>query len=315
MENRSHAIVAGLFVLVLLAAAAMTAIWIGRKNVVYQTYELVSQLPVGGLSVQSQIRYQGMPVGQVQGLDFDQEHPGSIRIRLGVIPSTPVTKGTWAEISTQGVTGISNIDLRDNGANPERVVSTPEKPYLIPVRPGFLQRLQNTGVEMVEDAETVLRKLEDILSDENTQAFSQIMINARELTASLNQSVAKIEPTLEQLPTLVKDLRHSLGVFDEMGGEFTSLAKSAQNTIDMLNSPTGPFGQAVLSLKQLERSAAQLQSSVLPEVNRMLESLNQASGTFTRTLRELERAPQSLLFGAPAVKAGPGEPGFDGFNQ
>lgn len=315
MENRSHAIIAGLFALVFLVGAAMAAIWIGRKNVVYETYELVSQLPVGGLSVQSQVRYQGMSVGQVQGLSFDQDHPGSIRIRLGVLPETPITKGTWAEISTQGVTGISNIDLRDNGANPERVVSTSDKSYLIPVRPGFLQRLQNTGVDMVADAENVLRKLERILTDENTQAFSEIMTNTRDLTASLNQTVTRIEPALEQLPALVKDLRHSLTVFDEMGGEFTSLAKSAQSTIGMLNSPTGPFGQAVLSLKQLERSAAQLQSSVLPEVNRMMESMNQASRTFTRTMREFERSPQSLLFGPPAVKAGPGEPGFDGFNQ
>lgn len=315
MENRSHAIMAGLFVLVLLAAAAVTAIWIGRKNITYEPFELVSQLPVGGLSVQSQVRYQGMAVGQVQGLDFDQDHPGSIRIRIGVLPQTPVTKGTWAEISTQGVTGISNIDLRDDGKNPEKVVSTPEKPYLIPVRPGFFQRLQNTGVDMVSDIESVLRQLENFVTEENAKAFTAIMHNTQTLTASLNQSVADLEPTLKELPELARDLRHSLKVFDGVGSEVTSLVKSAQTTIDMLNSSGGPIGQAVQSLKQLERSAAQLQSSVLPEVNRMLESLSRASRTFDRTMREVERAPQSILFGAPAVRPGPGEPGFDGFIQ
>ena len=315
MENRSHAIMAGLFVLVLLAAAAVTAIWIGRKNITYEPFELVSQLPVGGLSVQSQVRYQGMAVGQVQGLDFDQDNPGSIRIRIGVLPQTPVTKGTWAEISTQGVTGISNIDLRDDGKNPEKVVSTPEKPYLIPVRPGFFQRLQNTGVDMVSDIESVLRQLENFVTEENAKAFTAIMHNTQTLTASLNQSVADLEPTLKELPELARDLRHSLKVFDGVGSEVTSLVKSAQTTIDMLNSSGGPIGQAVQSLKQLERSAAQLQSSVWPEFTRIHESLSRASRTFERTMREVERAPQSILFGAPAVRPGPGEPGFDGFIQ
>ncbi|AWB34590.1 MlaD family protein [Orrella marina] len=315
MENRSHAIIAGLFVLVLLAAAAITAIWIGRKNVTYEPFELVSQLPVGGLSVQSQVRYQGMPVGQVQGLGFDQENPGSIRISIGVLPQTPVTKGTWAEISTQGVTGISNIDLRDDGRDPEKVVSTPSKPYLIPVRPGFFQRLQSAGVDMVSDFEGVLRQLESFVTKENATAFTEIMNNTRTLTASLNQSVIKLEPTLQELPGLARDLKRSLEVFDGMGNDVSSLVKSAQTTIDMLNSSNGPIGQAALSLKQLERSAAQLQSSVLPEVNRVLESLSRASRTFDRTMREVERAPQSLLFGAPEVRPGPGEPGFDGFNQ
>lgn len=315
MENRSHAIIAGLFVLVLVAAAAVTAIWIGRKNVTYETFELVSQLPVGGLSVQSQVRYQGMPVGQVQGLSFDPDRPGSIRIRIGVIPNTPVTRGTWAEISTQGVTGISNIDLRDDGRNPEPVVSTDVRPYLIPVRPGFFQRLQGAGTDMVTDFEVVLRRLETFITEDNAKAFAQIMRNTQALTASLNQAVNKLEPTIEELPALARDLRQSLKVFDGVGAEVITLVRSAQTTVDLLNSEGGPIGQAVQSLRQLERSAAQLQSSVLPEVNRMMDSLSRASRTFDRTLREIERAPQSLIFGAPPVRPGPGEPGFDGFGQ
>lgn len=314
MENRSHAIIAGIFVLVLLAAAAVAAIWIGRKDVTYVQYELASQLPVGGLSIQSQVRYQGMAVGQVQGLEFDQKSPGLIRINIGVIPETPVTKGTWAEISTQGVTGISNIELRDNGTDPEPVTTSASNPYQIPVRPGFLQRLQKNGVDMINDAEAVLKHLDEFVTEENAKAFRDIMQNTRDLTASLNQAVARLEPTLSQLPALVEDFRHSLGVFDKVGTQVSRLTGSAQQTIDYLNSPGGPVGQAVASLKQLERSAAQLQSSVLPEVNRMLEDISQASRTFTRTARELERAPQSVLFGAPAVRPGPGEPGFDGFN-
>jgi phospholipid/cholesterol/gamma-HCH transport system substrate-binding protein len=171
MENRSHALLAGLFVLALLAAAAVAAIWLGRKDVTYEPYELVSMYPVAGLSVQSQVRYQGMAVGQVQQVSLDSEKPGAIRVRIGVLPDTPITRGTWAEVATQGVTGISNIELRDDGKNPKRVTTSATDPYHIPVRPGFFQKLQILGVGMLEDADAVLDDIRVFLSSENAERF------------------------------------------------------------------------------------------------------------------------------------------------
>ena len=117
MENRSHALMAGLFAVLLLFAAGYAAIWISKKNVPLVPYELVSTSPVTGLSVQSQVRYQGVPVGRVESLRFLPDKPGVVRILIAIDPKTPITESTWAEIATAGVTGISNIELRDNGTS------------------------------------------------------------------------------------------------------------------------------------------------------------------------------------------------------
>jgi phospholipid/cholesterol/gamma-HCH transport system substrate-binding protein len=66
MENRSHALLAGLFTLLLVIAGAIGAVWVSKKNVPLLPYELVATSPVTGLSVQSAVRYQGVPVGRVQ---------------------------------------------------------------------------------------------------------------------------------------------------------------------------------------------------------------------------------------------------------
>lgn len=313
MENKSHALLAGVFVLLLLIAAAVAAVWLGRKDVTYAPYQIISNLPVGGLSIQSQVRYQGMNVGQVQGLSIDSDRPGIIRISIGVLPSTPITQGTWAEISTQGVTGISNIDLRDEGSDPRRVSSFAQNLHNIPVRPGFFQKLRKTGVGMLEDGETVLDRLEQFVTAENAKAFGEILQNTNMLTTSLNQSLVALKPTLQSLPALVKQLEGTLARADQIGGEVSSLAQSARQTIEILNSPSGPLKQAAGSLEQLQRSAAQLQSSTLPQINQMIETISQASRSFSSTAQEFERAPQSILFGAPPVRPGPGETGFEGF--
>jgi phospholipid/cholesterol/gamma-HCH transport system substrate-binding protein len=315
MENRSHALLAGLFVLLLVFAAAVVAVWIGRKDVTYEPYELVSTYPVGGLSVQSQVRYQGMAVGQVEGLSIDQDRPGTIRVAIGVLPDTPITRGTWAEIATQGVTGISNIDLRDDGQSRERVKSSAADLYEIPVRAGFLQKLQTAGVGMLEDGEAVLDDLRVFISEENAKRFAALLENAETLTMSLNQSVVQIKPAIEAMPQVMKQLDQTLTQFDRFGKDLAQLSQSAQKTIDYLNSPQGPLTIATQSLAQLQRSAAQLQSSTLPEINRMLETISQASRSFTEAARAFERSPQSVLFGPATPKPGPGEPGFNGFTQ
>jgi phospholipid/cholesterol/gamma-HCH transport system substrate-binding protein len=315
MENRSHALLAGSFVVLFVIIAAITAIWLGRKDVVYQTYELVSKYPVAGLSVQSQVRYQGMAVGQVQSLSIDQNDPGSIRVRIGVVPDTPITKGTWAEVATQGVTGISNVDLRDDGRDPQRVISTGSDPYEIPVRPGFFQKLQIEGVGMLEDADAMIDDMRVFLTEDNARRLSDMLANAQALTRNLNQSVLKLAPAIDALPGVMAKLDQTITKFDQFGSNVTRLTQSAQKTMDYLNSPTGPLTLATQSLAQLQKSAAQLESSTLPEINRMIEDIAVASRSFSGAARLFEQSPQSLLFGPPPVKPGPGEPGFSGFTQ
>ena len=313
MENRSHALLAGLFVLLLLIAAAVAAIWLSQKDVTYQPYELVSKYPVAGLSIQSQVRYQGLAVGQVQGLSIDRQRPGVIRVQIGVLPDTPITKGTWAEIATQGVTGISNIDLRDDGAQPQRVSSTANNPYEIPVRPGFFQKLQTAGVGMLADGEKLLDDFRRFVSEDNAKRFTALLAQAETLSDNLNRSVEQLQPAIASLPGTMQQLDVTLKQFDRFGKDAATLADSAQKTIDYLNSPAGPLTVATKSLEQLQRSAAQLQSATLPQINRMIENISQASRTFSGAAQSFEQTPQSLLFGPAPAQPGPGEPGFEGF--
>ena len=93
MENRSHALLAGLFTLALLVAAAFAAIWIGRTNVQLMPYDLISSSPVTGLSVQSQVRYQGVPVGNVETLKFNQDMQARSVSGSASIPTHPLRPG------------------------------------------------------------------------------------------------------------------------------------------------------------------------------------------------------------------------------
>lgn len=292
MENRSHAMLAGLFTLVFLIAAAVAAIWISKKNVPLKPYELVASSPVTGLSVQSQVRYQGVPVGKVESLRFIEDKPGQVRILIGVDPKAPVTEATWAEIITAGVTGISNVELRDNGTSKVKLESTLEHPAEIPIKPSFLERLQSQGGGMLASVERVLTQVEKITSDENIASITTSLKNTAQLTERLSRSVEALEPGLKKFPKVMDGLSDS---------------------ISLLNAPNGPMHQAVQSLQSIQDMVAQLRVSTLPDVAALTVSATDAARAFTLTSRQLGQSPQSLIFGLPRAAAGPGEPGFAGF--
>jgi phospholipid/cholesterol/gamma-HCH transport system substrate-binding protein len=275
MENRSHAIIAGLFVIALIIAGIVAALWIDRKDVTYTPYKIVSTYSVGGLSMQSDVRYMGVNVGKVLDVGISLANPGSVNIIIGLVPGTPVTKQTWAEVVTQGVTGISNIELRDSGTDKTMVVSQESELYVIPIRPGFFQQLQKLGDTTVKDIDRLIDQVEKVLTDENVIALTQTLKNLQVLTASLNESVKSLDPTFKKLPKLIDS-------FDEVA-------------------------------QQVSRVAVQIQASTLPEINQLAGSLHDAVEVITQTARELKQSPQSIIYGPPKATPGPGEPGFTGF--
>ena len=116
MENKSHALAAGLFVVVLMALVIGLSLWLGRDNTAYTRYELSTQESVSGLQMQAAVRYKGVPVGKVVGIEFDPEKNGQVLIRIAVNSEAPIAPSTFAMLGFQGVTGLAHIQLDDDSS-------------------------------------------------------------------------------------------------------------------------------------------------------------------------------------------------------
>jgi len=315
MENRSHALLAGVFTLLLLAAAAAAAIWIGRDRVEMERYELVSSTPVNGLSAQSRVKYQGVQVGKVESLELDSGKPGQVRIFIQVRAGTPVTEGTWAELAVQGVTGISHIELRDDGAAPARLQAADGGPSVIPLRPGFWDRLEARGGAIMVSVEQIANQMEKILSEANVQALHASMQNAVDLTSTLKTASERLSPLLTRAGPVLDSVMAASREAGRMAQEVSELARGARSTVALLNAPDGPLHGAAGSLRDVSSAAAQLGNGTLPQVNRMAGQIGVAAQSLARSARRVEDSPQALLFGPPPARPGPGEPGFAGFGS
>src|SRR4051812_20794276 len=111
MENKAHAMAAGLFVVAVAVLLLVLAGWLSRDTGVRDTYEISTRESISGLQPQAAVRYRGVDVGKVDAIGFDPKAQGNVLIKLEVDRDAPVTQDTFATLGYQGVTGLAFLQL------------------------------------------------------------------------------------------------------------------------------------------------------------------------------------------------------------
>jgi len=293
MENKSHAILTGIFTLALLAAAIAIGMWLNRDRTEWVPYQIATKFSLPGLNSQATVRYRGLDVGKVEGISFDPQVAGQILVSINVRPDTPVTRSTFATLGYQGVTGIAYVQLDDDGSNPVRIKSSEEHIARIEMRPSLLDQLQARGLEILKQTEQVVKLAKDLLSPANQQAIVNTFNKVGKAATEIEAIPRQLQPTLAKLPGMTSQAQQTLS--------------SLNNVANTLQAPNGPLTQLGNAAEQVGQAANKLEYQAQPlghDVRSSLRALN-------RTLDSLGERPESVLFGSPRLAPGPGEPGFE----
>ena len=105
MENRSHALVAGLFALILGFSTVAALWWFGGKKEATNQYVVVTKRNVTGLNPQAQVRYRGIRVGKVETIALDPNDVRNILIGISIDKNIPVTRGKRPSLVIRGLPG------------------------------------------------------------------------------------------------------------------------------------------------------------------------------------------------------------------
>ncbi|HWP10246.1 MAG TPA: MlaD family protein [Ramlibacter sp.] len=311
MENKAHAIAAGIFVVAVTVLLVVLAAWLTRDTGVRDIYEISTRETVTGLQAQAPVRYRGVDVGKVASIGFDPKAQGNVLLRLEIDGDAPVTTDTFATLSYQGITGLAFVQLDDTGKPAQRLVSDNDHPPRIPLNPSLLAKLTAKGEVILERVEQVAGRVNQLLGDENQRRFSSALDNldsaandASRLARRLDSTVAKrVDPALAEASTTLRAVRSSADELEKTAVDFGQTARR-------LNGKDGPMDRLAEGSQALSHAADSFNAATLPRINRASEETSRAVRQLRRTVTTIEDNPQSLIFGAGPVTPGPGEPGF-----
>jgi phospholipid/cholesterol/gamma-HCH transport system substrate-binding protein len=306
MENKAHALIAGLFTIVLLAAAVFIGIWLNRDRVEYVPYQIATKLSVPGLNPQAAVRYRGLDVGKVDDITFDPQVVGQILVHISVKPDTPITQSTFATLGYQGVTGIAYVQLDDDGSKPVKLHSTPQQVARIEMRPSLFDQLQTRGLAILQQTEEVAKRINGMLEPANQKAILDAFDNVSKAATEIESIPRQLEPTLSRLPALTTQVQKSLASLDTLSRDASALASSLNSIATTMNAPGGTIATVNDTAARLGSVAERIEFDTLPlagDARSTIRSLNRALDNFSDR-------PQSVLFGSPDIAPGPGEPGF-----
>ena len=305
MENRAHALAAGLFTLLLIAGVILAAMWFSGETYEKAYYQLESKFPVTGLNEQAIVRFRGVDIGKVSNIQFDPANMRTILIDVAIRSDIKLTRSAFAELRYQGVTGLSYVMLDDPGTSGEQLPQmTQPGSSRIPIHESLFSNLAEAGQAALADARELMKRMGNFLSDENQAQVSHTLQNIEGATRQIVALTQGLQPAARNSEALVADARKTFQTAEKLLTEISDTNRQLATRLEAVDRVAGSAekaGDAVVSL------ANNVASETLPRVNALADELARTSRSLDRLATSLREQPQSVVFGRKATGLGPGE--------
>ncbi|MDO5630707.1 MAG: MlaD family protein [Paracoccus sp. (in: a-proteobacteria)] len=302
METKANYALIGAFILAGFLGLLGFLMWFAKFEVDRQfDYYDVYFPEVTGLGVASQVRFAGLPVGQVVDMGLTSDGDGRVRVRLEVRQGTPVRRDSAASLEMQGVTGVANIGISAGTPSSPllREVSTDSVP-VIPAARSALQTLGEEAPEMVSRLNEVTLHLTELLSQENRNKVDTILSNIEHATGNLDQALSDISSATKVVADVADSMSTLAPRLDTLGETANGALQRADETLAKITETAGNLDQTLASGTRALDTVQAYVADDLP-------------GLTARLTQSLENLDPVLVSAAPALDAA--RSAFEGADQ
>lgn len=292
----------------LLIGLLFFTVWIvGLNTEKRKCFDIYFSQGVGGLNRGSNVSFAGVPVGQITKISLLPDRPEFVWVRIEVDDSTPVLRGTTAQIKGVGFTGVSEIQL-DGAVKGARALTQPG-PQGCPVVPssaGGLGALLNSAPELLERIQRLTERLTELLSDKNQNAISDILENVDRTSRVLADRAPEMAETVAEARIAARNASQAAA----------NVARLADSTDRLVNEQGRPAAEDLRkSMASIQQTTANIDAlvadarpgvqnltkSTLPEVNKLVRDLRDLTSSLEGVSSRLERGGVTGILGSPKL--------------
>ena len=312
-KQKINYVIIGIFVTAMLSAAVGSiALLAGRTGPADRYFIVLDN--VADVKFGTQVRYEGYPVGQVEGITPVVEGAGmEFRVEISLQPGWRVPSDSVARIGSSSFLAAKTIDI-DSGMSPvavalgERIASAPPSDIFATITATageisefnrenltpLLETLQSLAETVEGDGPRILDELAAFTEslNESIEPLRQIL-NQRNV-AAVQSSILNLEETTGNLAAISRNLTGTMVKVDNLAGNLDALVENNKGNVDQ-------------SLKDIQYTLSAV-SATVDSIVHNLEGTTRNMNEFSRSIRQ---NPGLLLDGTPRRAVSPARATLD----
>ncbi len=298
MESRVNYALVGFFVLIFGIAGVFIVIWLigtGNVNKNYKRYIILTTSNVSGLHIDSPVRYKGLDVGRVYDIKIDKKNPEYIKIYIEVEKNLPINENTVARITSNGLTGISYVDLSYTKHPKEPLIKFEKEPYpVIPTVPTTLQRISEALPKALTSLKEAADRVSSLFDNATVNSVKLSVKHINKLTEELTATEGKLNKLINKIDRLVANSNNLVLSLQKDAITTNKTIRTARKTI---NSAYFTLSRIDLLIDKLNELVQYTKDTTLQKSNLSLEELKRTLIQLKQFIIELRSDPSLLIKG------------------
>jgi len=316
MENKAHYALIGVFVLLALITSVAFAVWLSaaKFNQQYDKYQVSFQGAVRGLSQGSEVRFNGIQVGEVLGIRLAADDPNTVLANIQVTTDTPIDTQSFARLEPLGLTGLNYIQIFSGGEPFVPITDLPSRGlHVIPGQMSQIDGLLDDGGSVIQGAQRSLNRVNAVLTPEAINDFHGILKNVRRVTGDIDTSefdMAEFNAMITAIRLAADNVSEasngvtaaSASVDATFKDELTGLIARAEVSLGVVDKTLGSFDGAAGNADELIIDARdainRLTNSGLNDLEEAIEGFRRLTTSLSRIADEIEADPAQFIAGS-----------------
>lgn len=279
MERKAHYALIGTFVLVSLAALLAFTAWLSNAQFdkKFDNYEISFRGGVQGLSEGTEVRFNGLKVGDITELRIDPNDNNSVIVDIQVESNTPIDFESIGRMEPLGLTGLNYIQIIPGGPNSRLIKNSTDKdPFRLKGEASRIDLLLDSGGTVMESSQAALARINAVMTPEAIMDFHEILNNLRVITSNFVD--LKVDPeifnrTMQSIEQASSDVSLAADAVDVAAKDFDVLIETDVKTVlDRSKISMEKLDKTLSAIEVLSKDSNQLITDGRDAINRLSNS-------------------------------------------
>jgi len=319
MNNKVNYAFIGATVLFGLGLIVVFSYWLLQPSdkKITKNYHVYFDESVLGLNLEAPVKYRGIDVGKVSEISISPKNSEQVQVTLSILSNTPIKTSTRAKLTSQGITGLSYINLSMGKKGTDLLKKQDGEEYpVIKSTPSFLEKIESSFGNVSTNLSKTLDGTQKLLNDENQKQIEIILNRSAKFIDKLERLFN--EQTIEHIQRSVKNIDQASDKINKMMPKIEYFIdnsvewedKLAKNFQQIMNSYAGIRESMDVfkgSIEKGDYNIKEITSDVLPTLNNSLVELQHMIIRLDSLIEQYEKSPADILYKTQEINKGPGE--------